>query len=383
MRAGSTFEQAGTPAATVSYSDDHTAVGTTQLRATSIPHGIGGIFSLQDFPRKRLNPWPILRSFFASGRAALLALCRQWMEVHSQARLFVPEYFCSEVVCYLRSGGITVAFYTDNPQRVGPDFTSLTVSSWDMVLAVNYFGVRSSDGWTAWRDDNPEVAFIEDHTHDPQSLWARSSSADFAFASLRKTLPVPDGAITWSPRDLPLPEAVLGGVTFASSLQLAAMMHKRRYLDYGETRPELKHAFLRLQERSENELSELRNGAMSAWSLDHVCQGIPTAWRNRRERNVRSLLSLAPRVQDGQPLFTSWPAGHCPFNAVYVFDDEGTREVTRKRLISAHIYTPVHWQVQNGGEASVGLSKRILTIPLDFRCDDADIARIASILTEP
>jgi len=352
------------------------------VRAGPIPHEIGGEFHLQDFPRQGLSPWPVRRSFFASGRAALTALCRRWIEAHSQARLLVPEYFCSEVLCYLRTRGIPVAFYTDNPQRSGPELERLPVSSCDMVMAVNYFGVRSSDGWSAWRNGNPGIALIENHTHDPQSRWARSSTADFAFASLRKTLPVPDGAIIWSPRDLPLPEAAPDGVTLASSLKLAAMLYKRSYLDYGETRPELKAAFLRLQERGEKEFAELNNGAISAWSLDLVCHGIPTAWRRRRERNVRSLLMHAPSVARGKPLFTSWPAGHCPFNAVYVFDNERAREVTRKRLISAQVYTPVHWHLRHGGEASLDLSKRILTIPLDFRCGEPDIVRIASILTE-
>lgn len=358
-------------------------VGTKKFRDGHIPFEIGGMFHLQDFPRQGVDPWPVRRSFFGSGRAALIALCRRWIEAHSRARLLVPEYFCSEVVCYLRNGGIPIAFYADNPQRIGPELDRLPVSSSDMVLAVNYFGVRSSECWGAWRDGNPGIALIEDHTHDPQSRWARSSMADFAFASLRKTLPVPDGAIAWSPRDLPLPEVAPDRVNFASSLQLAAMLYKRRYLGYSETRPELKAAFLRLQERSEKELREFNNEAMSAWSLDHVRHGIPTAWRCRRERNVRSLLLRAPCIRGGKPLFTSWPAGHCPFNAVYVFDDERAREITRKRLVSAQVYTPVHWQLRYGGDvASVDLSKRILTIPLDFRCSEPGIRRIASILTE-
>jgi hypothetical protein len=352
------------------------------VRAGLIPHEIGGVFHLQDFHRLGSDPWPVRRSFFSSGRAALYALCRRWIETHSHARLWLPDYFCSEVVSSLCSWNIPVAFYADDPQRTGPGLSDLRVSAGDMVLAVNYFGVRLGDQWNAWRESTPSVALIEDHTHDPQSLWAQSSTADFAFASLRKTLPVPDGAIMWSPRDLPLPEAAPDCVTFASSLKLAAMLYKRRYLDYGETRPELKAAFLRLQQRSEKEFSELNNGAMSAWSLDLVCQGIPTAWRRRRERNVRSLLMRAPRVPGGEPLFTSWPVGHCPFNAVYVFDDERAREVTRKRLISSQVYTPVHWLLRYGGKASVDLSKRILTIPLDFRCDESGIARIAAILTE-
>lgn len=321
------------------------------------------------------------RSFFATGRAALIALCRNWIRAHPNARLFVPEYFCSEVVSSLCVANVPIEFYADDPRLSGPELDRLPVSRWDMVLAVNYFGIRSAAQWTAWRDVTPSIALIEDHTHDPQSRWAMSSRADFAFASLRKTIPVPDGAIAWSPRGLPMPEATVPTSSVASSLKLAAMTYKRRYLESAETRPELKAAFLELQKRGEEMFSELNGEAISAWSLDFVSHGMPTAWRRRRERNVRSLLKCAPSVPRGHALFDSWPEGHCPFNAVYVFDDERDRETARGRLISAQVYTPVHWSLHHGSGASMDLSKRILTIPLDFRCGEPQIARIASVLT--
>lgn len=344
-------------------------------------HEIGGEYHLDDFPCDDLGPWPARHSFFASGRAAVDALFRRWIEMHPHARLWLPDYFCSEVVSSLCSRNIPVAFYADDPQRAAPDLSHLRVSPGDMVLAVNYFGVRMGDQWSAWREATPSVALIEDHTHDPQSLWALSSTADFCFASLRKTLPLPDGAIAWSPRELVLPKADAGASPIGSSLKLAAMIYKRRYLGSCEASLSLKTTFLDLQKLSEQILAEPSNEAISTWSLDLVCRGMPNRWRRRREQNVRSLLELAPSVDGCKPLFVSWPFGHCPFNAVYVFEDEATRNRIRSRLIAAEVYTPIHWPLRDGGEASLGLSKRILTIPLDFRCGEPEIARIASILT--
>jgi hypothetical protein len=161
------------------------------------------------------------------------------------------------------------------------------------------------------------------------------------------------------------------------------MLYKRRYLDSGETSPSLKVTFLELQKWGEQILPEPNNEAISAWSLDLVWRGAPSLWRGRRERNVRSLLALAPSVDAGKPLFMSWPAGHCPFNAVYVFEDEAARDRVRSRLIAAQVYPPVHWPLRDGGEAAIHLSKRVLTIPVDFRCDDPHIRRIASLLMVP
>ncbi len=353
-----------------------------QTQATIVQGEIGGEFPLLDFPQGPSDPWAASCRFFVSGRAALIALYRHWSKVYSRARLLVPGYFCFEVVGCLRAIGVPMVFYEDDPQRKGPDFDSLPVLPHDMVLAVNYFGVRSGDGWSAWRDANPNIALIEDHTHDPQSTWARCSTADFAFASLRKTIPVPDGAITWSPRDRSLPEATQNGFGIASSFKLAAMLYKRRYLDSGEALPELKSAFRKLQQRGEGEFSEMSGEAISPWSLGLVGCGSPSGWRRHREHNVRLLLALAPHVAHGEPLFTSWPSGHCPFNGLYVFQNEAARERARRRLIASQVYTPVHWPLEHGLKAAVHLSKRILTVPVDFRCNDEQIRQIASLLAE-
>jgi hypothetical protein len=350
------------------------------VNGISVAHEIGGEYHLCDFPADGWDPWPAERSFFASGRAALCALYRQWTERHPGARLWLPDYLCADLVRSLMLRGIPLRFYLDDPQRIGPDLGHLEAAAGDLVLAVNYFGVRSGDEWRAWRESTPEVGLVEDHTHDPQSLWARSSIADFAFASLRKTIPIPDGGIAWSPRLWPLPEAAPSGPDLGSSLKLAAMLYKNRYLDSGETLPSLKEAFLRLQKQGEQLLLESNGEAISLWSQGVVCCGAPSLWRSQRERNVRFLLELAPSVAGGEPLFLDWPWGHCPFNAIYLFEDETVRDRVRRRLIASQVYTPVHWPLGNASDAALDLSKRILTIPLDFRCDDHQIERIATVL---
>ncbi len=75
----------------------------------------------------------------------------------------------------------------------------------DAILAVDYFGARHGAAWRAFQAGRQDTLLIEDHSHDPQSTWATSSTADYAFASLRKTMPISDGAILWSPRGRALP----------------------------------------------------------------------------------------------------------------------------------------------------------------------------------
>jgi hypothetical protein len=59
------------------------------------------------------------------------------------------------------------------------------------------FAKDSLPGWEERRAAS-EWLLVEDHSHDPFSPWAVGSSADYAFCSLRKTLPVPDGGLLWS-----------------------------------------------------------------------------------------------------------------------------------------------------------------------------------------
>ena len=74
------------------------------------------------------------------------------------------------------------------------------------MLAVNFFGIRKGKAWQDWLSQHKDIILIEDHTHDPFSTWAQQSTAHYAMASLRKTLPIPDGAILWSPQKMSLPK---------------------------------------------------------------------------------------------------------------------------------------------------------------------------------
>ena len=94
---------------------------------------IGGEYQLSEFPGYDRVPWPARRSFFASGRAALAAVWRRWVETHLNARLWLPEYFCSEVVSSLALRDIPILRYPDDPQRSWPEFSQLRIAPGDMV----------------------------------------------------------------------------------------------------------------------------------------------------------------------------------------------------------------------------------------------------------
>jgi hypothetical protein len=352
-------------------------------KTNNIRWEIGSDFHWTGIPDGPHLPWPQPNRWFALGRDAMMAL---WQRNASPgtSTLFVPDYFCPEVLSCWSARGIKLGHYHDNPQKRQPDFTSLAPEPGDMVLAVNYFGVREKHAWQSWHAQDRNVLLIEDHSHDPLSAWARDSEADYAFASLRKTFPAPDGALLWSPSGKTLPEEPAGQNWQGSALKLASMMFKKDFFNGGIQ--QIKNIYRSFQVESERIYSASDSIlSISPWSRQLLCSGYPVAWRQQREKNLRQLLHLmADAATKGfAPLFTSWPDNHCPYGLILVFDEPQTRDKFRRQLIENNIYASIHWghEKMKLGD-SVNLSQRLLTLLIDQRYNSEDMEKIFHILTK-
>jgi hypothetical protein len=333
---------------------------------------IGGEFHLPAEPPGPYHRWPDGAVWYALGRHALEALLAKLRP----PRLWLPDYFCHEVASRWAEAA-EVALYEDDPRWTEPRWESLAPGRRDVVVAVNYFGVREAGRWGEWRSGTPCV-LVEDHAHDPVSEWAVGSGADYAFSSLRKTLPVPDGAILWSPCGLDLPDQPTGGAD-GSELKLAAMLLKGEYLAGGDD--ELKERFRRLQADGEERLAESPPAGASAATREALVRGVPLAWRAARTSNTSRLVTALHDWELAEPLFTEWPADAAPLGAVFVFGAREDRDRLRQALREAGVYCPVHWGdlASSANERVRDLAERILTIPTDWRYSANDMTRIASI----
>jgi hypothetical protein len=336
---------------------------------------LGGEYHLPVDPPGPYHRWPEGAIWFALGRHAVVALARR---IRAQ-RLWLPDYFCHEVADGWAEVA-DVALYEDDPRWEEPRWETLTPGPRDAVIAVNYFGVRTGDPWFAWRREH-ECVLVEDHAHDPASEWANASEADYAFSSLRKTLPVPDGAILWSPRGLPMPDQPAGGAD-GSELKLAAMLVKGEYLAGGDD--ELKDRFRRLQLEGEQRLAESEVAGAAPATREALVRGVPLPWRARRSENTARLLSALHGWKAAEPLFSTWPADAAPLGAVLVFAESADRDRAREALRENGVYCPVHWSdaEQSGSGRVRDLARRILTVPTDWRYNASDMARVASLIRE-
>lgn len=322
--------------------------------------------------------WPTPNALFGLGTHAVLAAMRSLGD--PMPRLHVPDYFCQEVVDTWIRHEVRVVRYEDDPRWTEPDWGSIRAAPGDAVMAVNYFGVRTGRAWQHWQASRPDLVSIEDHSHDPLSDWARGSTADVAFASLRKTLPISDGAILWSPSGRSLPAPPPFDPDNGSRTKQQSMERKRDYLT---GRHRSKSTFRSLQLEGEKALLASAPSAISPWSGVALAGGLPVEWRRRRRRNVRMLLDAtagAPRVR---PLFSTWQADQCPFNLVLEFESQVDRDRCRSNLIRQNVYPPVHWAQRIDAAGRVrDLADRILTVPADQRYDATDMLAVAATLRD-
>jgi hypothetical protein len=317
-------------------------------------------------------------ALFATCCGALTALIRLRAP---GGRMHAPSYFCMGVAEAL-SADAPLVWYRHLPDERGPRMETLHAEPGDVVLAQNLFGRDIREPWDAFAAAHPGVTVIEDHSHDPFSEWARTSTAAYATASLRKTLPVPDGGLLWSPRGLELPEPA-GGESPGAALKLAAMLLKGAWLD-GRTVP--KGDFRALQQAGED---ALLGSAGPASTLTRAILPLLDigGLRATATRNAEALAAALPAWTPTWRVLSGSPAGSAPFRVQLVCADGTVRDALLRHLGQHGIYAPVHWRQDpdgffSGDDEAAGLAARMLTVPVDHRCRPADVRRIADVLLD-
>ena len=327
--------------------------------------------------------FPDKYQLFSTATASLLALKTVIPKLPGKPlRIHVPSFYCLSVVSKLQTV-FEVCWYRDLPGESYPDFDTLKPSPGDLVIAVNLFGIKSQQPWQDWQQEHPNIILVEDHTHDPFSLWAKNSKADYATSSLRKTLPIPDGGILWSPKNLPLPQP-FGKESPGAYKKLMGMVLKRSYL---KGLPINKDDYLRLIRDAQDELDDETNSAISVFTNNFLLFLDVESFRQQRAANISKFINLTLNQNNSywKPLFTNWEQGSVPFNGIIVCQSKTIRDALRKYLISNDIFAPIHWQQPDQGIVSndskaIALSSTILTIPTDQRYGEEDIIRIVEIL---
>jgi hypothetical protein len=325
--------------------------------------------------RREPVPWDGGLLLF-SGRDALRMVLELGVTRHGWRRVWVPEYYCQHVVAALVRPDLELLTYRDHPQLESADWPAARAR--DAVLVVNYFGLRQGGP----DPDRPDVALIEDHSHDVTSSWAWTSRADYCIASMRKTLPLSDGGAVWSPRGHALPPLppISAQRRRAGALKLSAMILKAMYLDGF---PVDKNAYRALAHRGERGLGHPGVSAMTEVSRAVVDSFDIVGWRHTRSRNVRTLCEGLQSIPWVDVLGPRQPEG-VPFGGVLVADKPERREVLRRRLLEANVFPAVLWPLEETvvpvEDEARELSRRMLVIHADGRYSERDMARVVDVI---
>lgn len=309
------------------------------------------------------------KQFYANGRQAIQHLIRS----NTWERIWIPEYFCYEIVEAILSTGIQVTFYADAPGHNDiAIIEKLKFKKQDVLLRMNYFGMRS------FRDNSViPVDVIEDHSHDLTGGWATKSNADWCIASIRKTLPVPEGGALWSPKQHCLPEHPVQTKenTALAERRWKAMQLKRDYLQFNSG---YKDEFRKLYIETENDFEQLPLSDLTNDCKAYLARFDINSWTNQKTNNWKMLSKIQSiRLQILYPEHNECNV----FSFVFLLNSEHERNNVRQYLIENKIYPVILWKVPEGkNNYVIDFSQRMLSVPCDARYDLSDIIKMKEIL---
>lgn len=320
---------------------------------------------------------PAGHQLFATGTGVFLALGRLLRQAKKRRpRLHVPSFFCMDVVGRLNET-FEISWYQDLPTDKEARFETLHPDDGDIVLAANLFGRRDGAAWREWMDQHDRVMLLEDHSHDPFSPWATTSQAHYTMASLRKTLPLPDGAFISSPKGLELPRPHPSSSP-AASVKLTGMMLKHAYLEGASF---AKDVYRRMEVESEDAFARDTGYAVSPFTSGVLDLLRVSNYRDRRVANFDAfkILNEKRKSLHWQLLFDSLPDGAAPFGIVLLCQNRQIRDALRHHLVEQNVFTAIHWfqapegDISSGDDLAIDIASRILTVPCDQRYNTIDM----------
>lgn len=308
----------------------------------------------------------------ADGRQCIVTLIKHY----GWNRLWMPDYFCYEVIETIKEmTGIEVMLYGDNPLKEGC-VDQLPFEKGDVLLRMNYFGMRDLRS-----NKNIPIPVIEDHSHDPFGHWALYSDADWCISSIRKSLPLPEGGMMWSPKGHELPKVPKSSDENEkiAATRWEGMDMKAAYLRGDDvSKDEFRKKYTETEEwfdTAEPSLIDERTEEFISKQFDL------NLWLGAKRKNWALLNSLVNKERC--KVLIAEHESCTMFSLVLQFENKTKRDKVRKSLIENCVYPAILWNVsEKASESSKNFSERMLSIHCDGRYNEEDVRQLASILNK-
>lgn len=321
------------------------------------------------------------KMFLGTGRYALRLIIDWGRSNYGWKRIFLPSYFCPDVIESVLSTGIITEFYYDDPV-LGNNFQEGNYKSGDVILINNLFGYRSQPDYSSLPQN--QIQIIEDHSHDPWSAWSINSRADWCFASLRKSFPVSDGAILWSPKSHQLPPypKVTIDHYYTSLEKYTGMLLKAIYLLNMPVDKELFRSFII---KGEKQLGTTDISDITEFSKKQIFKIPVNLIRQRKNQNRLSLSKQIKNLNSFQILEPAQSENSCPFSVILCFNSARIRKIFLDSLTQNRIYPAILWPVKRElindlPSSNSDFSEKMLSIHCDFRYSNQDMNRVGETI---
>lgn len=311
--------------------------------------------------------------FFSSGRAVLYAIIECIKANKGISRILLPDYLCSSIVDTVITCGISHEFYSVN-DFLFPDLNDVAVKLKpnDAILVINYFGLLGlSDAYVSIKAIDKTVTIIEDDVQAlPSFLTPLQENVDFAFTSLRKWLPIPDGGLAKAKGNIELPAA--HDLNTFAQYKLSGLFLKGNR-DMGITDDSI---YLDLLSKGESLIDSNLTSKASDYTVNYFLTKYPHLNFNLRKRNSDYLVNGLNSI--GIKPLVDVPSDVIPFFIPIWLED---RNQIRKEMFKENIFCPVHWpleglKVKKGAE----MAEHELSLIIDQRYTFSDLDRILNIL---
>lgn len=321
---------------------------------------IGGEFSID---KNLLNKTKDFNenAIFSSGRSALFHIL--YNERPTGGTILVPNYLCESVTRTIIEAGWKYKWYNiDENFKIDLD-EIIEYKDIDAILFINYFGLCKLDNIiTEIREAKHNIILIED---DVQAFFDyKNSNADYAFTSLRKWFPCPDGAFINTNKELKsidVSESKWNQYKFAGNIL-------KNYNNIDDS------IYLELLAKGESLLDEEYLSICSEISQIIYANIDFNLVADKRKQNAKFLHCRLKELgikhlynKDSVPLFIP----------VLIKN----RELLRKEFFKNNIYAPIHWPHVN---SDLNGNNDLYSIELSLICDQRysieDMSRQIEIL---
>jgi hypothetical protein len=309
---------------------------------------------------------------FYTGRQAFKYILDTISNNQPIEKIWMPAYYCQHVTRWVKKVYPNLFFYNinpftfDNPIKVN-DFASEN----DVVLINNYWGLSDTVHKTS---KGPIV--VEDHSHGWLTKNCMHSRADYCFASLRKSLPIPLGGMAWKPEAIleydsdryiveppfykafdTLHDAMKAKTAYKKGAVAIEKSDYLKVIDETEDFLDVNHDIVALRPQDREMLHKYLNVNFLAYKQNNL----DVIYKNLIAVDFMKVVKRS---------------NHTTFGLILLFKEESLWRSLRSFLIEHDIYPSFLWPDNTLSEDW----QHVLNIHVDFRYNEQDMMYVSSTL---